>query len=99
MLRTPVIANKLKRFIKELTPQHPDSIIRQSDVIIKKSLVNNEMFAFISNWIALQYQPTKTTVMDGEAVYVHIIDTYFDQHSADWFKPGEIEQLKKKLPK
>ncbi|MBK6565757.1 MAG: TlpA family protein disulfide reductase [Saprospiraceae bacterium] len=96
LLRTPVIANKLKRFIKELTPQHPDSIIRQSDVIIKKSLVNNEMFAFISNWIALQYQPTKTTVMDGEAVYVHIIDTYFDQHSADWFKPGEIEQLKKK---
>jgi thiol-disulfide isomerase/thioredoxin len=96
LLKTPVIANKLKRFIKELTPQHPDSIIRQSDVIIKMSLVNNEMFAFISNWIALQYQPTKTSVMDGEAVYVHIIDTYFDLPYADWFKPGELEALKKK---
>ena len=96
LLRTPVIANKLRRFIKELTPQQPDSIIVQADFIIKKSKVSQDMFGFISNWIALQYQPTKTTVMDGEAVFVHIIDTYFDEKTADWFKPGELEKLKKK---
>lgn len=96
LLRTPVISNKLRRFIKELTPQNPDSIIVQSDYIINLALPYKEMFGFISNWIALQYQPTKTTVMDGEAVFVHIIDTYFDENNADWFQPGELEKLKKK---
>ncbi|MFZ1703010.1 MAG: thioredoxin-like domain-containing protein [Saprospiraceae bacterium] len=95
LLRTPVIANKLRRHIKELTPQQPDSIIAQADILIQQSRVNRDMFAFISNWIALQYQPTKTTVMDGEAVYVHVIDTYFDETS-DWYQPGELEKLKKK---
>lgn len=96
LLRTPVIANKLRRFIKELTPQNPDSIIVQADYIIQKSRISQDMFGFISNWIALQYQPTKTTVMDGEAVFVHVIDTYFDEKSATWFKPGELDKLKKK---
>ena len=96
LLRTPVITNKLRRFIKELTPQQPDSIIVQADYIIKKVLPYKDMFSFISNWIALQYQPTKTSVMDGEAVFVHIIDTYFDEKTADWFQPGELEKLKKK---
>lgn len=96
LLYTPVIANKLRKYITELTPQNPDSIIRQSDIIIKKSMVNNEMFKFISNWIALNYQPTKTTVMDGEAVYVHIIDKYFTAERANWLTQKELTEIRKK---
>lgn len=96
LLYTPVIGNKLKRYINELTPQIPDSIIKYADVVIKKSMVNDEMFQFVSNWIALQFQPTKTTVMDGEAVYVYIIEKYFNEKTSHWFRTGELEQLKKK---
>jgi thiol-disulfide isomerase/thioredoxin len=96
LLYTPVLANKLRRFILELTPQNPDSIKKQADYIIKKSMVNDPIYLFISNWIALQYQPTKTSVMDGEAVYVHIIDTYFNEKTSHWFKAGELDKLKKK---
>ena len=97
LLYTPVIVNKLKRFIKELTPQQPDSIIRQADFIIKKSLVNKEMFQFISNWIALKYQPTQTNVMDGEAVFVHILDTYFTKENAYWMDDKELTAIQKKV--
>jgi thiol-disulfide isomerase/thioredoxin len=96
LLYTPVIGNKLKRYINELTPQNPDSIIKYADIVIKMSMVNDEMFQFVSNWIALQYQPTKTTIMDGEAVYVYIIDKYFNEKTSHWFREGEMEQLKKK---
>jgi thiol-disulfide isomerase/thioredoxin len=96
LLYTPVLANKLRRFITELTPQNPDSIIKQADFIIKKSMVNDQVFQFFTNWIALQYQPTKTSVMDGEAVYVHIIDTYFNEKTSHWFKSGELDRLKKR---
>ncbi len=96
LIATPVIINKLKRFITELTPQNPDSIIRQADFLIAKTMVNPEMFKLISNWIALNYQPTKTTVMDGEAVYVHIIDKYFTASRATWLTAKELGDLRKK---
>jgi len=96
LLYTPVLANKLRRFITELTPQNLDSIKKQADFIINKSMVNDQIFQFFTNWIALQYQPTKTSVMDGEAVYVHIIDTYFNEKTSHWFNAGELDKLKKK---
>lgn len=96
LLYTPVLANKLRRFITELTPQNPDSIKKQADFIIQKSMVNDKIFQFFTNWIALQYQPTKTSVMDGEAVYVHIIDTYFNEKTSHWFNAGELDRLKKR---
>lgn len=96
LLYTPVLINKLRRYITELTPQQPDSIIRSADYIIQKSMVNDKVFQFFTNWIAVYYQPTKTNIMDGEAVYVHVIDTYFNEKTSHWFGPGELEKLKKK---
>ena len=97
LLHTPVIFNKLKRFILDLTAQQPDSIIRQADIVIQKSLVNKEMFQFISNWIALNYEPTKTKVMDGEAVFVHILDKYFTKDLAFWLTDKDFIGIQKKV--
>ncbi|HNM27570.1 MAG TPA: DUF5106 domain-containing protein, partial [Saprospiraceae bacterium] len=36
LLHTPVVANKLRRYIKELTPQQPDSLIKVSDELIRR---------------------------------------------------------------
>lgn len=95
MIYTPVIANKLKRYIKELTPQRPDSLIKVSDALIRRVMPYPEYFKFFSNWIALQYENTKTTVMDGEAVYVHIVQNFFTDELATWDKPANLEILRK----
>lgn len=96
LIYTPVIVNKLNKYIVDFTVQHPDSIIKYADLIIQKSFANKEMFQFVSNWIALKYQPTKTKVMDGEAVYVHIIDKYFTKENAYWLDSVELGKLRKK---
>jgi peroxiredoxin len=95
LIRTPVIANKLKRYIKELTPQRPDSIIAVSDALIRRVMPYKPYFQLFCNWIALQYENTKTTVMDGEAVYVHIINNFFTPELAFWDTPENIEKLRK----
>jgi len=95
MIYTPVVANKLKRYIKDLTPQRPDSLIKVSDALIRKVMPYPEYFKFFSNWIALQYENTKTTVMDGEAVYVHIVQTFFTDELATWDKPENLAKLRK----
>ncbi len=96
LLYTPVIANKLKSYMNDLTLQNPDSLIYQADIIIDKSMVNYEMFKFICNWLLIKYQPSKTSVMDGEAVFVHIIDKYITKELAKWNTEKELADIQKK---
>ncbi len=95
LLHTPVIVNKLRRYIKELTPQRPDSIIVVADEIINRVLPYRGYFQLFANFIPLQYENTKTTVMDGEAVYVHVIQKYITPERAFWSTPKEIADLQK----
>ncbi|MEL7162662.1 MAG: redoxin domain-containing protein, partial [Bacteroidota bacterium] len=84
LLRTPVIFNKLKRYVTELTPQNADSIKAASDFLLAKVLDKPEYFKFIANWITLQYEPGKSRVMDAEAIHVHMIQNYFTRERAFW---------------
>ena len=95
LLATPVVANKLNRYVLELTPQNPDSIIKVVDPLIKKVLPHKEYFKFFVNWIALKYENTKTSVMGGEAVFCHVLTNYFTDELAFWDKPENLAKLRK----
>ncbi len=94
LLHTPVFFNKIKAYTQQLTAQNPDSIIASADALIDRSLVNKEMFQFAANWIALQYKPGQTPLMDGEAVYSHLILKYFTPKQAFWSDSLEIKALR-----
>ncbi len=91
-LRTPVFANKLRKYIRELTPQNADSLIKYSDLLIEKSRANKEIFKYVVNWIALEYKTPKT--MGTEAVYVHMIEKYWTEDQAYWSNKDEIRGLR-----
>lgn len=97
LLNTPVIANKLRRYITELTPQQPDSIIRVADALVQRVMPYKPYFQFFVNWIGLNYENGKTKVMDGEAVYVYLIDKYITPELAYWDTPENIAMLRKKV--
>lgn len=91
-MRTPVFANKLRKYIKEFTPQNADSLILYADELINKTKDNKQLFKFVVNWIALEYKTPKT--MGTEALYVHMIDTYWTPELAFWSNPEEIKGLR-----
>ncbi len=84
LLNTPVIFNKLKRYMTELTPQNANAIIASADQLLAKTLPHPEFYKFMANWITLEYEPGKTTVMDGAAIHVHMIKNYFTRERAFW---------------
>lgn len=84
LLHTPVIANKLQRYIKTLTVQHPDSINASAKFLVDQVLDYPDYYKFFVNWIALQYQPTKSSLMDSEAVFVFMVEHYITQERAFW---------------
>ncbi len=84
LLRTPVIFNKLKRYMDELTQQHPDSVTNSAIWLIDRSEPYPDYFKFFANWVPLTYEPTKTTLMDPEMVLTRIIQRYFTHEKAFW---------------
>jgi peroxiredoxin len=93
LLHTPVISNKLKRYINDLTPQNPDSIRSAATFLMQKVMDAPEYYKFFANWITLQYEPTKTTLMDPEAVFVHMIQNYFTYEKSFWADSAEVYAL------
>jgi peroxiredoxin len=102
LLATPVMVNKVRRYIKELTPQLPDSINAAADWLIEKIQAergDKEIFKFVVNYIALQYKPARTSLMDGEAVYSHLILKYFTPELAFWSNTKELDNLRNEAQK
>jgi peroxiredoxin len=94
LIRTPVFFNKMKKYVTELTYQIPDSIIAAADYFIDKTLNTKELFNVAANWTAYQYKPGLSKVMDGEAIYSHIILKYFTPDKTYWMKPEELKSVR-----
>lgn len=95
LLRTPVIHNKLKRYMFELTPQRVDAVIDSADWIVSRTLGQDEMFQFVVNYICLQFR--KSTVMGWEGILVHIVDCYFADGLATWLAPEELAKIRAEI--
>ena len=93
LLYTPVISNKLKKYIEQLTPQHPDSINSAASFLVDQTLGHPEYLKYFANYITLKYEPTKTDLMDSEKVYVHMIQKYFTKDVAFWTDSINIHGL------
>ncbi len=96
LLYTPVISNKLTRYISQLTPQHPDSIIAAAKLLVDKSLPYPEFYKYFANQITLMYTPTESTLMDAEKVYVFMIQNYFTKERAFWSDAANIQGLQQR---
>jgi thiol-disulfide isomerase/thioredoxin len=96
LLRTPVIQNKLKSYIDKYTIQHPDSLKVSIDFLMNNVANSPEYYKYFANWIALNFEPTETKLMDSQAIYVHMVNNYFTPEKAVWSSPAEIQALKQR---
>lgn len=96
LIRTPVIINKLKRYMKELTAQNQDSVYASAKMLVDKTLAYPEYYKFFANWIVIQYEPTKTTLMDPEYVFVNMARSYFTKERAFWSDSMEVYAIQQR---
>ncbi len=100
LLYTPVISTKLKRYITELTPQQPDSILESAytlmDLVENYPNYDKEYYKYFANWIVLQYDPRESHVMDSEKIFVRMIQRYFTYDKAFWSDSVEVYALQQR---
>ncbi len=75
LLRTPMLAARLKVFTEQMTMQVPDSLIVAIDKLIQSTGTNTETRDYILWHYASKYQYPE--IMGLDAVFVHLADTYF----------------------
>ena len=81
LLRTPVFQPKLDKYLNEILPQSPDSIIVAVDEILQASKANAEMFKFLLSTFTDKY--VNPTYMGQDAVFVHLFQKYYLNGLAD----------------
>lgn len=76
-VRTPILQRKLDRYLKELTVQQPDSLIKEADFIVGKAQAgkSKEVKSYTIWYITSQYEQPK--VMGTDGLYVHMFEKYY----------------------
>lgn len=76
-VRTPVMQRKIERYIKELTVQVPDSLIKEADFLVDKAIAgkNKEIKYYTIYYITSQYEQPK--VMGTDGLFVHMFEKYY----------------------
>ena len=95
LLRTPVINNKLKKYFAELTAQNQNDIFTSATSLCDQVIMHPEYYMFFTNWVLRNYEPTKTTLMDPEYVYVKMMQRYFQKDRAFWWSDAEVYSYQK----
>jgi len=84
-LRTPVFHRKLERYMEEVVPGHPDTLITEIDKMIAMTAEGSEMRNYLLWEFTNKYETSR--VMSYDKIFVHMVDTYYAQQDYDWLHP------------
>ncbi len=91
MVRTPVFHTKMEKFLVEYTPQISDSIVKYVDVLIAQLPKDSDLFKYVVNWTTHHYESSK--IMGHDAVFVHMVFTYFITRQASWVDEVQLTNI------
>lgn len=91
LLRTPLFAPKIEKYIKELTPQVPDSINKEAELLVEKAKADSEVFKYVLWWITYNYETSK--IMGMDEVFVHMVEKYYMTNQAYWLDSAQLVKI------
>ena len=97
ILRTPVFYNRINTFFNNVVVQHPDSINKEADKLVEKARANKEMFKYVIWWITYTFETSK--VIGFDAVFVHMVETYYMTNQCEWLSATSLENITKRAMK
>ena len=92
LMRTPLLPNKVDRYLDKVIPQHPDSVIAGVDQVLRMAEKDEDVFKFFLIRLINKYAKSKIVCMD--AVYVHIADEYYLKGKSPWIGEEQLNKIK-----
>jgi len=95
LIRTPLLHSKLNTFFTNVVIQAPDSINKEIDRIVAKSIGNYEVFQFVSVYLFNHFRESE--IMGHDGVVVKIADDIYLSGKADWVSKEFRDDLLKQV--
>lgn len=94
IVHTPpeIFFNRIKEYFSRLTFPIPDSINSAADYILAKAKKSPDMFKFLLNYITYTY--ANSNIMGMDAVYVHMVKTYYTPQNITWESASQLEKMR-----
>ena len=97
LIRTPVLHQKMERYITKLVTQAPDSINAYADKLLAKTSDGSEIQKYFIIWITNHYETSKQMGMD--AVFVHMAKNYYMTGKAFWADSALVGKISERAIK
>lgn len=91
LLNSPVLHPRVDQFITKVVPQHPDSISKEIDGLLRQMKGSPELYKYYLIHFLNFY--AKSNIVGMDAVYVHIAQEYYCKGDANWAKKEDIEKI------
>ena len=92
IFHTPILDQRFKYYIDNLTPKHPDSIKISVDYLLGLLEEGSEPYKYYLSTFLNMYANSKIVGMD--AVYVHIADKYYSESKSPWIDEENLLLIK-----
>lgn len=92
VIRTPLLDQRISYYLKNLTPQHPDSINESLDVILSKFDHATEGYKYYLSTNLNEYANAK--IIGFDAVYVHLAENYYGPTKSPWVDQETLNKIK-----
>jgi peroxiredoxin len=91
IIRTPFFLPKVEKYFREVVPQAPDSIIKESDYLLLLARSSPEMYKFLLNWLTDEY--INPRYMGQDAVFVHLFEKYHSKGVSNWLNEKQMTAI------
>jgi thiol-disulfide isomerase/thioredoxin len=91
IIRTPFFLPKVEEYFRNILPQAPDSIIKESDYLLLLARSSPEMYKFLLNWLTDEYINPK--YMGQDAVFVHLFEKYHSKGVSNWLNEKQLTAI------
>ncbi len=94
IVRTSIFHNKLDNYLNKTIIQNPDTIIASVDKLISNLNSGSEVFKYVVHYTTYNFETSK--IMGMDKVFVHMVDTYYQDDIAFWMDTEKIKNIQDK---
>jgi thiol-disulfide isomerase/thioredoxin len=105
ILYTPFFAEKIKRYFDQIIQQHPDSVIKELDRVLKQCTPGSTVYNTLIGHFTYKYETNKSMSFDimgncntFEKVFVHLAANYIvDGQTNGYYSDETVSKIKERI--
>lgn len=94
-LRTSLFHEKVMYYLNKLTYQDADSLIKGIEFILGEVKSNQVLFKYTLSYLTAKYE--RSEMMGMDAVFVHLVKTYYLSGKAPWAEEKMLKKMKERV--